>query len=83
MFLGGPLTFFKELKNRFIKTLNLKKENAIFPENSEFFVALGASLFSTKKFEKNTKKCGTEGPKLRYINEGENKKHFPGAKLNQ
>ncbi len=48
MFLGGPLTFFQELKNRFKKTLNLSDENAIFPENSEFFVAVGASIFSNK-----------------------------------
>lgn len=46
MFLGGPLTFFKELKNRFKKTLKLKEQNAIFPENSQFFVAIGAAIFS-------------------------------------
>ena len=48
MFLGGPLTFFQELKNIFKQTLNLNDENAIFPENSEFFVAIGASIFSNK-----------------------------------
>ena len=52
MFLGGPLTFFKELRNRFKKTLNLKEENAIFPENSQYFIALGAALYSSSLEEK-------------------------------
>ncbi|MFZ5944633.1 MAG: acyl-CoA dehydratase activase-related protein [Bacillota bacterium] len=43
-FLGGPLSFLSELRNRFIETLNLKEENIIFPANSQFFVALGAAL---------------------------------------
>ncbi len=44
MFLGGPLTYLDTLKNRFIKTLNLKKEEAILPENSHLFVSFGATL---------------------------------------
>ncbi len=47
MFLGGPLTFFEELRNRFKETLKLSEKNFIFPKNSEFFVALGASIFSS------------------------------------
>lgn len=45
-FLGGPLFFLDELRYRFIETLELPEENVIFPENSIFFVALGAALDS-------------------------------------
>ena len=42
-FLGGPLFFFSELRKRFIETLKLCEEDIIFPENSQLFVAHGAS----------------------------------------
>ena len=49
-FLGGPLHFLNMLRERFIKTLNLKDEEIIVPENSQIFVALGAAIssFETK-----------------------------------
>lgn len=47
-FLGGPLHFLSELRNRFIDILNLKTEEAIIPENSHFFAALGAAFNSTQ-----------------------------------
>lgn len=45
-FLGGPLFFLSELRNRFINTLKLTDEDIIFPENSQLFVAQGAALLS-------------------------------------
>jgi predicted CoA-substrate-specific enzyme activase len=45
-FLGGPLTFQKGLRKRFIESMNLDTEHAIFPENGEYYVALGAALYS-------------------------------------
>ena len=48
-FLGGPLHFLSELRNRFIETLELKDEEIIFPNNSEVFIALGASLYSIEE----------------------------------
>lgn len=48
-FLGGPLYFLSELRNRFIETLKLKKEQIIFPENSQLFVALGAAISSKEE----------------------------------
>lgn len=45
-FLGGPLYFLSELRNRFIETLNLEENQVIFPENSQIFVAIGAALSS-------------------------------------
>lgn len=46
MFLGGPLNYLDTLKNQFIKTLNLKEDEAIMPENGHLFVAFGATLES-------------------------------------
>lgn len=43
-FLGGPLHFLPELKNAFIRTLNLTKEQVIAPEHSHLFAATGAAL---------------------------------------
>ncbi|MCX7884958.1 MAG: 2-hydroxyacyl-CoA dehydratase [Caloramator sp.] len=45
-FLGGPLYFLSELRKRFIETLKLKKNEVIFVENSQLFVAIGAALSS-------------------------------------
>ena len=47
-FLGGPLYFFNGLRDRFIKTLKLSDENAIFPEDSLYFVAKGAAIYAEK-----------------------------------
>ncbi|SBW10309.1 BadF/BadG/BcrA/BcrD ATPase family protein [uncultured delta proteobacterium] len=44
VFLGGPLTFLPSLRDRFVKTLKLAAEDALFPEHAEFFVAIGAAL---------------------------------------
>lgn len=43
-FLGGPLYFLSELRKRFAETLNLSDKEIIFPENSQYFVAIGAAL---------------------------------------
>ena len=45
-FLGGPLYFLDQLRQRFIETLNLKDDEIIFPENSQLFVAMGATLLA-------------------------------------
>ncbi|QOR36725.1 2-hydroxyacyl-CoA dehydratase [Clostridium sp. 'deep sea'] len=45
-FLGGPLTFFSELRNQFIKTLKLKDSEIVFPDNSEYYIALGCALYA-------------------------------------
>ncbi|MFV0518337.1 MAG: acyl-CoA dehydratase activase-related protein [Aminipila sp.] len=48
-FLGGPLSFLSELRKRFIETLGLEEKNVIFPEDSQYFVAIGAALSSQKR----------------------------------
>ncbi|CAA7601404.1 FldB/FldC dehydratase alpha/beta subunit [Acididesulfobacillus acetoxydans] len=45
-FLGGPLHFMPELRQRFVETLKLAGEDIIFPEDSQYFVAWGAALSS-------------------------------------
>lgn len=63
-FLGGPLFFLSELRNRFIETLKLKPEDVIFPKNSQTFVAQGAAFlalengksFNLNELEKRVKK---------------------------
>lgn len=45
-FLGGPLYFLSELRQRFIQTLSLQPHQVIFPENSQLFVAIGAAISS-------------------------------------
>lgn len=62
-FLGGPLSYLSELRNRFIKTLDLKDDEIIIPENAHLLVAAGAAFssietetISTKTLENNLKK---------------------------
>lgn len=48
-FLGGPLSFLSELRKRFIDTLELKDSQVIFPEDSKYFVAIGAAMLAEKQ----------------------------------
>ena len=48
-FLGGPLQFLSELRKRFVETLNLTEDEVIFPENANYFVAIGAALLAKEK----------------------------------
>ncbi|WP_058271008.1 2-hydroxyacyl-CoA dehydratase [Olsenella massiliensis] len=43
-FLGGPLQYLSELRERFYVTLRLDEEHRILPENAHLFVATGAAL---------------------------------------
>ncbi len=45
-FLGGPLNYLSELRQRFIETLHLTPEQTIVPENAHLLVAKGAALDS-------------------------------------
>ncbi len=45
-FLGGPLNYLSELRNRFIETLHLDAEHIIVPEEAHLLVAKGAALDS-------------------------------------
>ena len=45
-FLGGPLNYLSELRNRFIETLHLEGDAIIIPEEAHLLVAKGAALDS-------------------------------------
>ena len=45
-FLGGPLNYLSELRNRFIETLHLSGDQIIVPEEAHLLVAKGAALDS-------------------------------------
>ncbi len=45
-FLGGPLNYLSELRNRFIETLHLEEDCIIIPEEAHLLVAKGAAVDS-------------------------------------
>jgi activator of 2-hydroxyglutaryl-CoA dehydratase len=47
VFLGGPLYFLPQLRNRFRETLRLESGEAVLPENACVYVAAGAALSLT------------------------------------
>ena len=49
-FLGGPLAFLPELGKLFVKTLKLTPEQARFPKDGQYFVALGCAV-EARRFE--------------------------------
>ena len=46
-FLGGPLHFLSELRESFVRTLNLDDEHTVLPENSHLFAAIGSALHAS------------------------------------
>ena len=46
LFLGGPLFFLKGLRQRFVETLRLSEKEAVFPDNADVFVAVGAACYA-------------------------------------
>ncbi len=70
-FLGGPLYFLSELRERFKQTLSLNSENSTCPKDANYYVAMGAALMSEdntsiefnefyKKIEKTMEKTNIE-----------------------
>ena len=60
VFLGGPLHFLMGLRERFVETLHLDAQHAIFPEDGDCFAAMGAALcagdYATIRFEEMLKR---------------------------
>ena len=66
IFLGGPLNYLNMLEDRFVKTLNLKPEEVIRPEDARLFVCMGAIFF--RKPSKGSSRCWrTMGMPCRYL----------------
>ncbi|MDR2504382.1 MAG: 2-hydroxyacyl-CoA dehydratase [Deltaproteobacteria bacterium] len=53
-FLGGPLNFLSMLRHLFVKTLKLKDDEVIFPDNAKLFVAMGAALLARSDYPPTT-----------------------------
>ena len=47
VFLGGPLHFLMGLRERFVETLKLDGDHAVFPQDGDCFAAMGAALCAT------------------------------------
>ena len=43
VFLGGPLHFLQGLRERFVDTLHLDSDHAVFPQDGDCFAAIGAA----------------------------------------
>lgn len=50
-FLGGPLYFMDQLRQRFIETLKIRDEDIVFPADPQLFVALGAAIDADETIE--------------------------------
>ncbi len=44
VFLGGPLHFLQGLRQRFVETLQLDEEHAVFPADGDCYAAIGSAL---------------------------------------
>ena len=44
VFLGGPLHFLRGLRARFVETLQLDEEHAVFPADGDCYAAIGAAM---------------------------------------
>ncbi len=55
-FLGGPLNYLSELRNRFIETLKLTDEHIVVPDEAHLLVAKGAALDSINYHSISTEK---------------------------
>ena len=77
-FLGGPLHFLDQLRYRFIKTLNLKDDEIIVPEDSQLFVASGCAFSAERSF---TNKPDFHFPTISEFRD--NLKNLVGAELSE
>lgn len=73
-FLGGPLHFMPELRKRFIETLNLDTQKVIYPEHSQFFVAIGTALSSKNTVPFSLDSLMERIPRIYTINNEDNEK---------
>ena len=71
IFLGGPLNYLSMLKDRFIKTLDLKEDEIITPEDARLFVCIGAILGNEDKRTFTTEDLAAMSKRLSYFKETE------------
>ena len=80
-FLGGPLHFLDQLRQRFIETLHLEGDAIIVPENSQLFVAAGSALNADTKHSVITGQKQPEYPTIAEFRE--NLKNLVGAEMQE
>ena len=78
-FLGGPLHFLDQLRQRFIETLKLKPEEIIVPPDSQLFVASGCAFSAERKFTGDV--SGFKFPTLQEFRDS--LKNLVGAELSE
>ena len=78
-FLGGPLHFLDQLRQRFIETLKLKPEEIIVPQDSQLFVASGCAFSAERKFTGDV--SGFKFPTLQEFRDS--LKNLVGAELSE
>lgn len=71
IFLGGPLNYLSMLKERFIRTLDLKENEIITPEDARLFVCIGAILDEEKSKEYTYDEMVRLVKRLSYFKESE------------
>ena len=71
IFLGGPLNYLDMLKDRFIKTLDLREDEVITPEDARIFVCIGACIDSDSKKTYSVNDIKELMKKLSYFRESE------------
>lgn len=76
-FLGGPLYFLSELRKRFQETLKLKDEEVVFPDNSQYFVAIGAALSAPGEYFISFKELDKRALSINTVLESETKNMEP------
>lgn len=54
LFLGGPLFFYKGLRDRFRETLHLTEETGILADDAQIFVGLGCAIYSNEDSKEYT-----------------------------
>ena len=83
IFLGGPLNYLSMLKDRFIKTLDLKEDEIITPDDARLFVCIGAILGNEDKRTFTTEDIASMIKRLSYFRETESSSLKPLFKDNK
>ncbi|MBO6131395.1 MAG: 2-hydroxyacyl-CoA dehydratase [Treponema sp.] len=82
-FLGGPLHFLDQLRERFVVTLKLTPDETIVPENSQLFVAAGAAFSAEREISCIKGVAASEGVFPTVAQFRESLKNLVGAEMQE
>ena len=80
-FLGGPLHFLDQLRERFVETLKLTPEETIVPENSQLFVAAGSAFSADTVYKTLSNEMPKSFPTIEQFRDS--LKNLEGAEMNE